>query len=143
MHRREQRTAVGEELVVAHPTGHTQSAWVAVILSGPALFLVGRAGLEYAVFGRVSPDRWIGLLVLTVLSPAPLLLPPLLAATAATAVLAGIAIADTARARRHPRATVATTRPTSVTVDGQRPDPTHTALRSFIAHRAAAGPATR
>jgi low temperature requirement protein LtrA len=95
-------TAVGQELVIAHPFGHTRPAWTAVILGGPALFLVGRAIFEYAVFARVSRDRWIGLLALAALTPATLHLPPLLAATAATAVLAGIAIADAARARKHP-----------------------------------------
>ena len=94
-------TAVGEELVIAHPSGHTQPAWIAVILGGPALFLIGRAGLEYAVFDRVSRDRWIGLLALAALAPATLRLPPLLAATAATAVLAGIAIANAIRAQRR------------------------------------------
>jgi low temperature requirement protein LtrA len=95
-------TAVGQEIVLAHPLAHTRLAWTAVILGGPALFLAGRALFEYAVFARVSRDRPIGLLVLAVAVPVMLLLPPLLAAIAATAVLAGIAIADAARARRHP-----------------------------------------
>jgi low temperature requirement protein LtrA len=95
-------TAVGDELVIAHPFGHTKPAWIAVTLGGPALFLAGRAGFEYAVFARVSRDRPIGVLVLAVLTPAALLVPPLLAALAATAVLAGIAIADAARARGRP-----------------------------------------
>ncbi|MFG2100709.1 low temperature requirement protein A [Micromonospora echinaurantiaca] len=95
-------TAVGDELVIAHPLGHTQPAWVAVILGGPALFLVGRSFFEYAVFSRVSRDRVIGLLVLAALTPPMLLLPPLLAAIAAVAVLTGVAIADAARARGRP-----------------------------------------
>ncbi|WP_328422764.1 low temperature requirement protein A [Micromonospora sp. NBC_00389] len=95
-------TAAGNELVIAHPFGHTQPAWIAVILGGPALFLAGRARFEYAVFGRVSRDRPIGLLVLAALTPAMLHVPPLLVALAATAVLAGIAISDTTRARGHP-----------------------------------------
>ncbi len=48
-------TAVGAELVVAPPSGHTQPAWIAVILGGPALFLAGRARFEYAVFTRALP----------------------------------------------------------------------------------------
>ncbi|GAA5186342.1 low temperature requirement protein A [Rugosimonospora acidiphila] len=92
-------TAVGQELVIAHPLAHRRSAWTAVILGGPALFLVGRALFEYAVFARVSRDRPIGLLVLAAMTPAMLLLPPLPAATAATAVLTGIAVADANRAR--------------------------------------------
>jgi len=95
-------TAVGDKLVIAYPFGRTKPAWVAVILGGPALFLAGRAGFEYAVFARVSRDRPIGVLVLAVLAPAMLFVPPLLAALAATAVLAGIAIADAARARGRP-----------------------------------------
>ncbi|SCE65837.1 Low temperature requirement protein LtrA [Micromonospora coriariae] len=95
-------TAVGDELVITHPFGHTPPAWIAVIFGGPALFLAGRAGFEYAVFARVSRDRPIGLVVLAALTPAMLLLPPLLVALAATAVLAGVAISDATRARAHP-----------------------------------------
>ncbi|WP_231930964.1 low temperature requirement protein A [Micromonospora coriariae] len=95
-------TAVGAELVIAHPSGHPQTAWIAVILGGPALFLAGRARFEYAVFSRVSRDRPIGLLALAALAPVMLLVPPLVAALAATAVLAGVAISDAARARGHP-----------------------------------------
>jgi low temperature requirement protein LtrA len=95
--------AAGEELVVAHPSGHLRPAWIAIILGGPALFVAGRAGLEYSVFGRVSKDRLIGLLVLAALAPAMLLVRPLVAAATATAVLAGIAIADATRAWAHPR----------------------------------------
>jgi low temperature requirement protein LtrA len=95
-------TAVGIEVVIAHPFGNTRPAWIAVILGGPTLFLSGRAIFEYAVFGRVSRDRPIGVLLLAVLVPATLHLPSLLAAIAATAVLAGVAIADAARARGRP-----------------------------------------
>jgi low temperature requirement protein LtrA len=95
-------TAVGAEVVIAHPLGRTRPAWIAVVVGGPALFLAGRAGFEYAVFARVSRDRTIGLLVLAALAPAMLLVPPLLAALAATAVLAWIAVSDAARARRRP-----------------------------------------
>ncbi|TWG28046.1 low temperature requirement protein LtrA [Micromonospora palomenae] len=95
-------TAVGDKLVIAHPTEHTQPAWVAVILGGPALFLVGRAGFEYATFARVSRDRWIGVLALAALAPPMLLVPPLVTAIAAIAVLTGIAVADAARARARP-----------------------------------------
>jgi low temperature requirement protein LtrA len=62
-------TALGAELVITHPRGHSQPAWVTVILGGPALFLAGRAIFEYTVFARVSPDRLIGLLMLAALTP--------------------------------------------------------------------------
>ena len=95
-------TAVGDELVIAHPFGHTQPAWVAILLGGPALFLAGLARFEYGVFSRVSRNRPIGLLVLAALTPAMLFMPPLVAALAAATVLAGIAVTDAARARGRP-----------------------------------------
>ena len=52
----------------------------------------------------MSPTRPVGLLVLAALAPAMLFMPPLLAALAAAAVLAGIAVADAARARGRPPA---------------------------------------
>jgi low temperature requirement protein LtrA len=94
-------TAVGYELVIQHPFGHTDPAWLAVILGGPALFLVGRIRIEYAVFARVSRNRLIGLLVLAAAAPAMILVPPLMAASTATLVLAGVAASDAARARRR------------------------------------------
>jgi low temperature requirement protein LtrA len=94
--------SVGDKLVIAYPSGHTEWAWVAVMVGGPALFLGGRAILEYAVFGRVSRGRVIGVLVLAAISPVMILLPPLIVAAAAAVVLAGVAVADAARARRHP-----------------------------------------
>jgi low temperature requirement protein LtrA len=95
-------TAVGAELVITHPLGHPQPAWIAVILGGPALFLAGRAGFEHAVFARVPWDLPIGLLLLAALTPAMLFVPPLLVSLAAATVLAGIAIAYAAGAQRHP-----------------------------------------
>ncbi|WP_446218687.1 low temperature requirement protein A [Micromonospora sp. IBHARD004] len=94
--------AVGAELVISHPLGHTQPAWIAVILGGPALYLAGHARFEQAVFGRVSRSRPIGVLVLAALTPAMLASPPLIVATAAALVLAGVAASDAARARGRP-----------------------------------------
>ncbi|MEV0724256.1 low temperature requirement protein A [Micromonospora purpureochromogenes] len=94
--------AVGDELVITHPLGHTDPAWIAVILGGPALFLAGRAIFEYAVFGRVSRPRVIGALALIALTPAMTLVPLLAVATTAALILAGVAVADAIRARRRP-----------------------------------------
>ncbi|MFG2059282.1 low temperature requirement protein A [Micromonospora sp. NPDC048930] len=94
--------AVGDELVITHPLGDTDPAWIAVILGGPALFLAGRATLEYAVFGRMSKPRVIGALTLVAITPAMRSVPPLAAATTAALILAGVAVADAARTRRLP-----------------------------------------
>jgi len=69
---------------------------------GPALFLAGRALFEYEVFGRVSRSRLIGFGVLAAISPAMIIVPPLVVASAAALVLTGIAVSDAARARGRP-----------------------------------------
>ncbi|WP_433550335.1 low temperature requirement protein A [Micromonospora zamorensis] len=94
--------AVGYEIVIDHPFGHTETAWILVVLGGPILFLSGRALAEHAVFDRVSRSRTIGALVLVGAAPAMVLLPPLAAAVAAVVVLGCIAISDTLRARGNP-----------------------------------------
>ncbi|MGW4156013.1 low temperature requirement protein A [Micromonospora chersina] len=103
-------SAIGYELVSEHPTGHNQVGWLSMILGGPALFLLGRARFEYEVFGRVSPSRWVAVLVLVLLMP--LLKPvlpltaavatPLAAAIAAALVLMAVAVADARRAWGKP-----------------------------------------
>jgi low temperature requirement protein LtrA len=86
--------SVEKKLVIAHPFGHTQPAWISVLFGGPALFLIGRAIFEYAVFNRVSRNRVIGVLVLAAISPAMIVLPPLAVCIAADLVLAAVAISD-------------------------------------------------
>ncbi|MFE9654938.1 low temperature requirement protein A [Micromonospora sp. NPDC006431] len=95
-------TAVGYELVIPHPLGHTMPAWAAVILGGPALYVAGRAHFEYVVFARVSRPRIIGVLILIAAAPLMVFLPPLFVLLTAALVLAGIAATDAARARGRP-----------------------------------------
>lgn len=95
-------TAAGFELVIDHPHGHTHPTWLTVVFGGPVLFLVGRAALEHIVFSRVSLDRVVGVLAFAALVPLMLVVPPLAVAATATAILGGIAIADTVRGVRHP-----------------------------------------
>jgi low temperature requirement protein LtrA len=91
--------AAGFELAIVHPSGHTDPAWAAVILGGPALFLAGRAALEYAVFRRVSKSRIVGAVVLAAAAPVTTRTPPLAVAVAAAVVLIGIALSDAVRGR--------------------------------------------
>ena len=50
-------TAVGDELIIAHPTGSTDLPTAAVVLGGPALYLIGHALFKRAVFGLMSIPR--------------------------------------------------------------------------------------
>jgi low temperature requirement protein LtrA len=88
--------AAGDEVVIAHPLGHPRATWVALILSGPATFLAGRAGLDQTVFARVSWSRVSGLAALAVVSPAMLFAPPLVAAGAGTLALFGVVVSNLA-----------------------------------------------
>ncbi|MFD6683593.1 MULTISPECIES: low temperature requirement protein A [Micromonospora] len=95
-------TASGFHLVLHEPTGRTPPAWLAVILGGPALFLVGRASFEYEVFSRVSWSRPGGVLALLTIAPALLYLPPVFASLGGLLVLVGVAYADFRRSHGKP-----------------------------------------
>ncbi|HEX6967881.1 MAG TPA: low temperature requirement protein A [Micromonosporaceae bacterium] len=85
-------SAVGDKLIIDAPLGRAEPAWVLVIFVGPALFLAGRALLEYAIYSRVAWPRPVGLLLLATVAPATIGLPPVVVAAAAAAVLAIIAV---------------------------------------------------
>lgn len=93
--------AVGDELTIAHPGGHTDLAVAAVLLGGPALFLAGHALFKRAVFGVLSAPRLIAIAALAVLIPVSLVAPPLLLAALATLVVAAVAVADGLAAGRR------------------------------------------
>jgi low temperature requirement protein LtrA len=79
--------AVGDELVLQHPSGHASLGAVATIVGGPALYLLGNA-----LFKRLSAPTYplshlVGLGLLALLAPAGLYLSPLALAAGATAIL--------------------------------------------------------
>jgi low temperature requirement protein LtrA len=87
--------AVGDELVLAHPDGHTDLKTAAVLIGGPALYLLGNL-----LFKRVSALRFpmshqVGLGLLLLLIPAVPVVSPLLLSTATTLVLLVVAIWET------------------------------------------------
>jgi low temperature requirement protein LtrA len=85
-------TAVGDELLIAHPTGHADAATIATVLGGPALFLAGHALFKYTVFGVVSRARLVAIAALAAISPLAFVLPPLVVGAAALLVVAGVAV---------------------------------------------------
>jgi low temperature requirement protein LtrA len=88
-------TAVGDELVIAHPTGHADLATVATVLGGPALFLAGHALFKYTVFRAISVPRLVAIALLVAFVPVALALPPILVGVAATLVVIGVATHET------------------------------------------------
>ena len=87
--------AVGDELAIAHPDDDVTLGFAILTFGGPALFLLAQAFFLRDVFGQVPRSRYLGLgaLPLLALATAPLSL--IAGIAAATAVLVGVAIADT------------------------------------------------
>ncbi|QDQ95065.1 low temperature requirement protein A [Rhodococcus sp. WB9] len=90
--------AVGDELVIAHPTGHTNAATNALLFGGPFLFFAAQSWYMRMVMNDVPVSRPIALVSLVVLAVATLPGPTYAAACAAAAVVLGVAFADGRRA---------------------------------------------
>lgn len=88
-------TAAGDELALAHPTGHAETAAIWLILGGPALFLAGLAWFKHAVFRMVSAPRLTGLAVLAATAAGAPWLSPLALSALASAILVAVAIWET------------------------------------------------
>jgi low temperature requirement protein LtrA len=84
--------AVADELVLAHPTGHTGIETTVAVLGGPALYLVGNMLFKQATANRVPLSHLVGPLLLVVLVPLSWTASPLMLATAASLVLVLVAI---------------------------------------------------
>jgi low temperature requirement protein LtrA len=88
-------TTVANELTINHAFGHPDVAWTAVVVAGPAAFLVGRALLEYTVFARVSRARLAGLgAVVLVIFPVAQAVPLVLTTALINVVLLAIAVVN-------------------------------------------------
>jgi low temperature requirement protein LtrA len=100
-------SAVGDKVMIAHPLARTTLAWSLVIVGGAALFLVGRAALDYATFSRVSRTRPAGIVLLAAAVPATLHLQVIGVAAVTAAVLAGVATGNWVAWLRKPSAPLA------------------------------------
>jgi low temperature requirement protein LtrA len=98
--------AVGDELVLAHPAGHSDTETAIALLGGPALFLVGNILFKRSATGRPALSHWIGLALLALLATAATRLSPLVLGAAATAVLVIVATWETRSFRSGPLHTI-------------------------------------
>ncbi len=62
-------SAVGNDLVLAHPMGHLGTTEVLVLIAGPAIYLVGSAVYKHVVYGRIPRSHLVGALALVALVP--------------------------------------------------------------------------
>ena len=95
-------TAVGDELVLHHPSGHNEPATILVLIAGPALFLIGAALFKLSVF-RIWPiPRLIGLAAVLALWPVAANFTPLTLSAATTLILVAVATYELVWLARHP-----------------------------------------
>jgi low temperature requirement protein LtrA len=87
--------AVGDELLLAHPTGHMDFKTSATTLGGPVLYLIGNLMFKRATAERPALSHLVGLILLGSLAPLAPLLQPLTFAAAANAVLVLVAVWET------------------------------------------------
>ncbi|HET6682204.1 MAG TPA: low temperature requirement protein A [Gaiella sp.] len=82
-------SAVGDELVIAHPTGELSRAELAAVVGGPALYLLGHAAFRLRMAGSVSWRRLGGALGCVAVGVIGFALPAL----AVQALLVGVLVA--------------------------------------------------
>jgi len=86
--------AGADELTIAHPGDGAMSATTALILGGPALYLVGNALLKWALWDRLPRSRLVAICALIALVPAAVVSSALVLLVAATLVLVAVALWD-------------------------------------------------
>ena len=87
--------AVGDELVLAHATGHTDTKTAAALLAAPALFITGTLLFKWVTAGRVPLSHMVGLALLVIIVPLHWVLPPWLFSGVTTSVLVIVAAWET------------------------------------------------
>jgi low temperature requirement protein LtrA len=89
--------AVGDELAIAHPADDARLGFTLLTFGGPALFLLAQVVFLRQTLGHVPRSRPLGLAALAILAVATGPLTLIVGIGASTAVLVGVAIADTVR----------------------------------------------
>ena len=80
-------SAVGNDLVLAHPLAHASAAQIAVLLAGPAIYLLGSAIYKRIVYGALPVSHLAGVLMLLALAPLALVADMLVMGWLTTAVV--------------------------------------------------------
>ena len=87
--------AVGDELAIAHPGEDATLGFTLLAFGGPALFLIAQAVFMRATLGYTPRSRPLALAALAVLAIATAPLTLIAGIAASSAVLVGVALADT------------------------------------------------
>ncbi len=88
--------AVADELVLKHPTGHSDPKTVVSAIGGPALFLIGTVLFKQTFRGFLQLSHGVGIIALAVLAYFARDLSPLILSGLTTAILLVVAVWETA-----------------------------------------------
>jgi len=95
--------AVGDELVIAHPSDELPDAELAAVVCGPALYLLGHVALRLRTTGTIAGRRLAGAIACLAIGAVGTALPALAVAALLVAVLVAVIVADQVAAKRRSR----------------------------------------
>jgi low temperature requirement protein LtrA len=96
-------SAVGDEIVIAHPTNELSTAEVIAVVCGPALYLLAHVALRLRVAGTISPRRLGGAVACLAVGAIGIFAPGLVVGALLLAVLVGVIAGDQIAAHRRRR----------------------------------------
>lgn len=91
-------TAVGDELVIAHPGEQLRTAAVVATVAGPALYLLAHGAFRQRVTGRVDPQRVLGAAACVAAAAVGAIAPATVLAAVLGAIVVAVVAADYRRA---------------------------------------------
>jgi low temperature requirement protein LtrA len=94
-------TAVGDELVIAHPGDRLTGPELAAVVGGPALYLLGHVGFRLRMARSLSRKRLAAAVALCAAGAIGALLPALATASLVLAILVVLIVAETVSAQRR------------------------------------------
>jgi low temperature requirement protein LtrA len=96
-------SAVGDELVIAHPTDELPSAELTAVVCGPALYLLAHVALRLRMTHAISTRRLAGAVACLAVGGIGTFAPALIVAAMLLAVLVAVIVADQVAATRRRR----------------------------------------
>jgi low temperature requirement protein LtrA len=96
-------SAVGDELVIAHPTDELPSAELTAVVCGPALYLLAHVALRLRMTQAISTRRLAGAVACLGVGGIGTFAPALVVAAVLLAVLVAVIVADQVAATRRRR----------------------------------------
>jgi low temperature requirement protein LtrA len=96
-------SAVGDELVIAHPTDELPSAELTAVVCGPALYLLAHVALRLRMTHAISTRRLAGAVACLAVGGIGMFAPALVVAAMLLAVLVAVIVADQVAATRRRR----------------------------------------